>query len=212
MHDLKVRTLVLGALQTNCYVISNEETKEAIVIDPAANADRIIQYLQVNDLVCKGILLTHGHFDHIMAAAELTAFTGVKLYAYEAEARVLADPDLNLSAALSKEYHLIPDILWKDHEKISIIGFSCEVIHTPGHTCGGVCYYFAEQGILISGDTLFHESVGRTDFPTSDGHLLLESIRTKLMVLPEETVVYPGHGEATTIGHERDHNWFLLGS
>jgi glyoxylase-like metal-dependent hydrolase (beta-lactamase superfamily II) len=209
MNDFKIKTLVLGMVQTNCYIISNEIAKEAIVIDPADKAVAIEQYLKANDLVCKGILLTHGHFDHILAASELAGDTHAKIHIHEAEAELAENPDLNASAQFRREYSLIPDVLLKDNEVLPMAGFTVKVIHTPGHTAGGACYYFTELGVLFSGDTLFLESVGRTDLPSGNGRTLVESIRSKLMLLEDQVKVYPGHGNPTTIGYERDNNIYI---
>lgn len=209
MIDFKMQILVLGMVQTNCYIISNENIKEAIVIDPADNADRIEQYLKANDLVCKSILLTHGHFDHIMAATELAEFAHASIYANEAEVRLLCDANLNASVQVRRECTITPDIEIKDNEILKLVGFTIRAIHTPGHTEGGTCYYFTEQGILISGDTLFRESIGRSDLPTGNGKVLVESILNKLMPLEDQVKVYPGHGMPTTIGYERDNNIYL---
>lgn len=210
MSGILVKTLELGALQTNCSVVSQTDTKEAIVFDPADRADLIEQYLKSNDLVCKAILLTHGHFDHILAARELAAITGAAIYAQEEEAVLLANPSLNLSIKFyGKECSLTPDILLKDEQRLEIAGFRIQVIHTPGHTQGGACYHFIDHGVLISGDTLFFEEIGRADLPTGDFTTLVESIKTKLMLLEDSVVAYPGHGPSTTIGHERVNNSYL---
>ncbi len=209
MTNLKLKVLVLGVFQTNCYIISNADTKEAIVIDPADNQEKIEEYLKANDLVCKAILLTHGHFDHILAAESLKGITATNIYAHEDEVELLKDPNLNSSARVRRECTLVPDILLKDQEMLELAGFKIRVIHTPGHTSGGTCYYFLGHAILISGDTLFLESVGRSDLPTGDGKLLIKSLLDKIMTLEDGVKVYPGHGEATTIGYERDHNIYL---
>lgn len=209
MNKLQVKALVLGIVQTNVYIVSNEDTKEAIVFDPADNAVIIEQYLKANDLVCKGILLTHGHFDHIMAVKELSLDTHALIYAHEAEAALLKDSHMNASYHTRRECSVIPDVLLKDNQVLHLAGFTVKVIHTPGHTAGGACYYFNGHLVLFSGDTLFKESIGRTDLPTGNSRLLLESVRSKLMILEDQVVVYPGHGDATTIGYERDNNIFL---
>ncbi len=209
MSAFRMKILVLGMIQTNCYIISNGETKEAIVIDPADDAEKIEQYLKANDLVCKAILLTHGHFDHILAVEALAKVTNVKIYAHEAEEQLLKDPELNSSSHIRRECSLTSDIWLKDQEILQLAGFQIKVIHTPGHTAGGVCYYFPGHGILISGDTLFCESIGRSDLPTGNGSQLVEAILSKLMILEDTVKVYPGHGEATTIGYERDNNRYL---
>lgn len=210
MSELVMNKLVLGMVQTNCYIVSNKETKETIVFDPADSAEKIEQYLKANDLVCKAILLTHGHFDHILAASGLAGTTRAKIYAYETEARLLADADLNASAQVRAECTLIPEVLLKDQETLHLAGFTIRVIHTPGHTAGGCCYYFIDHGILISGDTLFLENIGRSDLPTGNGEVLVNSIINKLMILEDQVFVYPGHGRPTTIGHERENNSYLM--
>lgn len=209
MSKMEIETMVLGMVQTNCYIICNPETKEAIVIDPADNAGKIEKYLKENDLVCKGILLTHGHFDHIMAASELAAFTHAPICSHEEEKELLKDPNRNASSHIHRELSLEPEILLKDQENHIFAGLQFQVIHTPGHTQGGVCYYFADQRVLFSGDTLFFESIGRTDLPTGNYNKLIESIHQKLMKLEDVVEVYPGHGRPTTIGYERGNNPFL---
>ncbi len=212
MNSFNLKTLVLGMVQTNCYIIDNQETKEAIVIDPADQADRIEQYLKANDLVCKGIVLTHGHFDHILAARELASATSAPIHASEQEAELLADPRRNVSSQIRRECTLVPEVLLTDDQVLQLAGFTIRVIHTPGHTAGGVCYYFPEHELLFSGDTLFRESIGRTDLPTGDSRQLIASIQQKLMPLEDSVMVYPGHGRATTIGYERENNVYLNGS
>lgn len=209
MELFKLQTLVLGMIQTNCYVISNQETKQALVIDPADEADKINTYLQTNGLTCEAILLTHGHFDHILAVEELKHLTKAKVYAHEEEVQLLGDAKLNASHHIRRVCELIPDVLLKDGQSLKLAGFNINVIHTPGHTCGGVCYYFKEYEILISGDTLFYESIGRTDLPTGDINTLVGAISNKLMLLSDQVRVYPGHGLPTTIGHEREHNPYI---
>lgn len=212
MSEFAMKILVLGMVQTNCYIISNEETKEAIVFDPADHAERIEQYLKANDLVCKGILLTHGHFDHILAASELAAATKTPIHCHEAEVALLSDPRMNASSQIHRDCRLVPEIRLMDDQMLSLAGFTIRVIHTPGHTAGGACYYFPKHRTLISGDTLFRDSVGRTDLPTGNGEVLIKSIRAKLMVLEDEVLVYPGHGDKTTIGYERENNIYISGS
>lgn len=221
MKGIEIKPLVLGMVQTNCYIIRNPQTKEAIVIDPADDVDRIEKELKLNDLVCRGILLTHGHFDHIMVSDELRKRVKAPIYAHEQEEKLLGDPRVNASYMIGREVSIKPDVLLKDEDLIKLAGYHIKVIHTPGHTSGGACYYIMnpseaeridqsmDNAILISGDTLFYESIGRTDLPTGNHSQLIESIKNRLMVLEDELVVYPGHGQATTIGYERRHNIYL---
>lgn len=210
MGNLKIKTMVLGVVHTNTYIIRNEAVKKAIVIDPADDADKILDYIRTNDLVCEGILLTHGHFDHIMAAEKLAEQLGVKIYAHEAEEKLLSVPELNASAKTGTRISLTPDILLQDGQEIVMADFLIRVIHTPGHTAGGACYHFTGEAVLITGDTLFREEIGRYDLPTANGQELFASIKHKLFVLPLETEVYPGHGVPTMISHEKAHNPYFL--
>ena len=157
----------------------------------------------------KAILLTHGHFDHAGAAEELADKYQISIYAHEAEKETLEDPGLNLCGMIGehKVYHA--DIFVKDEEVLNLAGFSIRVFFTPGHTIGGCCYYIADEKILFSGDTLFQESVGRTDFPRGSASDLIRAIREKLMPLPDDVTVYTGHDESTLIGYERMHNPYL---
>ena len=209
MDKMIIQTLVLGMVQTNCYIIHMENSKEAVVIDPADQAAEILQTLQANDLVCEAILLTHGHFDHILAVRELAEATNAPVYVQEEEVQLLGNADLNASSLRGSAYTLTPDRLLKDEEVLNIAGLSINVIHTPGHTIGSACYYFAGQGILFSGDTLFLECIGRTDLPTGNQSAIIQSIRSKLLLLEDQVKVYPGHGDTTTIGYERDNNRYI---
>lgn len=209
--EMDMKILVLGMVSTNCYIISNHETKEAVIIDPADKAEVIKQYVNDNGLSVVGILFTHGHFDHIMAANELTAYYHTKIYAGKEEKTLLGDSGMNCSSNVGRSCQVIPDIDLEDGDMITLAGMHIKVIHTPGHTAGGVCYYFMNQGVLISGDTLFLESIGRTDLPTGNGTKLIESIKNKLLLLDDNTKVYPGHGDSTTIAYEKRNNPYLNG-
>ena len=209
MREVHIKTLVLGKVQNNCYIVKGQKSQEVIVIDPGDEVNKIKEYLKENDLECKAIFLTHGHFDHITAAEGLKELTDAPIYAHEVEVTLLADPKLNASSYMGEEISLSPDILIKGREEFQIGGLSWQVIHTPGHTEGGVCYYLIDHGIIFSGDTLFYESIGRTDLPTGNHRMLIEAIHNQLMVLADNIEVYPGHGRPTTIGHERSNNPFL---
>lgn len=207
MSDFRIITKVLGSVSTNCYFIYHDQTKEAVIIDPADNPPAITAAVRAAGLIPKAVLLTHGHFDHILAAAEIKAEYQIPLYAGEKEAALLADSRINLSAGMGRTgIELQADRWLRDGETFSMAGFIFQVIATPGHTEGSVCYYIAEEKTLISGDTLFHRSLGRTDFPTGDYFAILHSLRNVLFKLPPETIVAPGHGQPTSIEYERKYN------
>ena len=218
MSKIRIGKMVLGVCQTNTYFVyrdresDNENAvRETIVIDPADQGQKIYDALNRNGFAVKAVLLTHGHFDHIWGCKELLLAAGeeVKLYACAAEQELLEDAGKNVSAQAGRPYTVKADVFLQDGDIVEAAGMSCKVIATPGHTAGGCCYYFEEAGLLVSGDTLFQESVGRTDLPTGSMSTLVRSIREKLLVLPESTLVYPGHGDSTTIGQEKSYNPFL---
>ncbi len=209
---MKVESMVLGQIQTNCYFAINEATKETIVIDPADRPEAIIRKAVDEGLDLKAIFLTHGHADHMLGVGGLKEKLGLPVYACEAERELLADPAQNLSPALfRKTVSLNADVWVKDGQELTVAGMTFRVLWTPGHTPGGCCYYSEEAGVLFSGDTLFAGSVGRTDFPGGSMSDLVRGIREKLTKLPNETKVYPGHMETSTIGEERRYNPYLGG-
>ena len=209
MVPMRIQQYVVSACATNCYFAINDETREVLIIDPGASAKQLAEKVKEHDLKPAAILLTHGHFDHAAAAEELAQLLDVKIYAHEAEQETLETPGLNLSGweGKSETYHA--DVYLKDEQELELAGFKVRVLFTPGHTVGGCCYYFVEQGTLFSGDTLFEGSIGRTDFPKGSASQLIRAINEKLMILPDETAVYPGHGDMTAIGMERVNNPFL---
>ena len=209
MAPLKVEQYVVGPVQTNCYFAINDDTKEVLVIDPGASADQLAKKICQEKLTPIAILLTHGHFDHAGGAEELAKHFDIKIYAEEHEKEPLDTPSLNLSGweGVQKTYHA--DVFLKNEQEIDLAGFHIRVFHTPGHTVGGCCYYFPYQNVVFSGDTLFCTSVGRTDFPKGSAAQIIRSIKEKLLPLPDETTVYTGHNDITTIGAERMYNPYL---
>ena len=208
MSKIKIETLLLGHMQTNGYFLYHEDVREAIIIDPADRTNEIVERLEQLNLKPCAILLTHGHFDHILSVADIKEKYDILVYSQLEEKEVLGDSNKNLSVRLSKAVTISPDVLLKDGEEIVLGQIPIRVIHTPGHTIGSTCYYVESADILVSGDTLFYEEVGRCDLPTSNFESILHSIREKLFVLKEETRVYPGHDKPTTIGHEKKYNPF----
>lgn len=206
MSDFRIKTYVLGSVSTNCYVIYHEKTKAALIVDPADCAARILEQCANLGVKPEAILLTHGHFDHILAAEELKQAYSCKLYAGREETELLLNPAKNMTAHMGKQVSIRPDILVGDGDVLKLAGYEWNVLETPGHTPGSVCYYCAEEGVLISGDTLFEESLGRTDFWGGSTSAIIKSISEKLFALPDDTMVYAGHGEPTTIGHEKLYN------
>ena len=209
MTKLKIEEYQVGAIMTNCYFLINEETKETIIVDPGGSTKLLESKIQEGGLKPVAILLTHGHFDHASGAGELKQKYGIKIYAHEDEKETMKNPDINLSTMLGITEQYESDIYVKEGDILHLAGFDLEVIHTPGHTAGGVCYYMKEQKILVSGDALFCMSIGRTDFPGGSASSLIRAIKEKLMVLPGDVQVLPGHEGKTYIGYERDHNPYL---
>lgn len=203
--------ITAGIYATNCYVIGCENTRQGIIVDPGGDAGRIMQAVSKNGLDIKYIILTHGHFDHIGALEEVKDKTAAKVAVHAGDAHMLDDPGKSLAALVGGGTGTVsPDVLLKDGDRIKVGDLEMEIIHTPGHTPGSICIKIGDA-VLISGDTLFAGSVGRTDLPGGDFESLMHSIKTRLAVLPGHTKVYPGHGVATTIEREKEKNPFLNG-
>ena len=207
--SLEIWYQVLGMVQTNCYLVVDRAGRDAVLIDPADEGPAIEVMQKEANAQIKGILLTHGHFDHMTAAREAAESFRTQIYASEAERELLADERMNCSYMGAKRLTLEADVWLKDGEVLTFGAISVKAISTPGHTKGGMCYYFEGCDVLISGDTLFFETVGRTDLPTGNSSAIIESVNKKLMVLPEDTLVLPGHGSQTTIGYEKRNNPYL---
>ena len=206
---MEMKHYCVGQVATNCYFAINEETKEMLVIDPGDSAQMLAEKSKKEGLKPKAVLLTHGHFDHAMAAEELAELFGIPVYAHEAEKDTLEDSGKNVSIMIGRRDSYHADVYVRDGEVLQLAGMELKVLHTPGHTAGGCCYYLEKEKVLFSGDTLFCQSVGRTDFPGGSMSKLVRSIKEKLMALPDEVRVYPGHMGLTTIGTERARNPYL---
>ncbi|AWW25346.1 MBL fold metallo-hydrolase [Acetobacterium carbinolicum] len=207
---MKVIKKSLGQMGTNCYVVWDEKTLEAAVIDPGFEDQRISDIINENKLKVNYILLTHGHFDHLGGVNQIKKLTGAKVLIHENDADCLIDPRRNLSVLAGMSMILEPaDGFLNENETITLGNIAFRVIHTPGHSKGGICLLAEDQ--LFAGDTLFNTSIGRTDFADGDLNELLNGIKSKLFVLDDATTVLPGHGENTTIGYEKTNNPFLKG-
>jgi glyoxylase-like metal-dependent hydrolase (beta-lactamase superfamily II) len=209
MKNMKIMQCVVGQIETNCYLLVNQSTKEILIVDPGDQPEKIIRAVDKAQGTPVAILLTHGHYDHILAVNKLKKTYPLRIYAYKDEERLLASPDWNLSGYGGAGVVVIPDVLLKDGQQVEAAGLSFQVIHTPGHTSGSCCYYFQKDEVLISGDTLFCESVGRTDFPTGSTGQIIDSLHKLLEQLPSQVEVLPGHGSSTTIEHEKRYNPFV---
>ena len=209
MGELRIGRMVMGSVGTNCYFVYDSENKKALVFDAPCDGEGIYRRLKDKGIEVAALLLTHGHFDHILGANELRKAASIKIYACEDEQDVCEDTHNNCTDQIGRLYTVKCNRYIKDGEEIEIEGIRCRLIETPGHTKGSCCYYFEDAGFLISGDTLFCGSIGRSDLPTGSEATLIRSIKEKLMCLPDDVKVYPGHGDETTIEYERRYNPFL---
>lgn len=204
MSDFTVDRLEVGPMAANCYIVTHVPTKDACLIDPGGEPERINSFLKKNGLKPKFIINTHGHGDHILA----DGYFGVPIYIHRLEKDFLTDPGLNLSGAFGLSVK-VPKAskLLEDGDKIYLNDLELEILHTPGHTPGGISVRLGD--VVFTGDTLFAGTVGRTDLPDGDEDVLLNGIRKKLFTLDDDTVVYPGHGRESTIGIEKESNPFF---
>lgn len=207
---MEIKRLVLGIVRTNCYIVYTEETKKAVIIDPAADSRRITEEISALGVTPEAVLLTHGHFDHMLAAESLRNGYHIPVCVLKEDAELLKAPNLNCSEQfLHMSYGISADEELADGQVLTFLDGALTVIATPGHTEGSCCYYAEKEGILFSGDTLFQGSVGRTDLPTGRAAQISASIREKLFVLPDNTLVLSGHGDQTTIGEEKQYNSYV---
>ena len=207
-----LETFPVGPLQANCILLGDEETGEAIVIDPGDEAERIHDRLTKHGLKLKQILLTHAHIDHVGGALKLKQLTGAPIFLNEDDQSLLKTMKMQASwIGLPTPETAPPDEGLADGQIVGLERYPAQVIHTPGHTQGSICLHFAPLKLLVAGDTLFEGSIGRTDLPGGNFDQIIDSIQTRLLALPDETRVLPGHGPATTIGVERRSNPFLRG-
>lgn len=205
-----VKMLVVGPFASNCYVVGSSSTEEGIIIDPGAEAGSILRTVQQEGLSISLIVATHAHMDHVDALQAVKERTNAQFALHEAEKALLSGGAMRPLQSLGLSPYQStpePDRLLKDGDRIDVGDLHFEVLHTPGHSPGGIC--LSGHGVVFSGDALFNFGIGRTDFPGGSYERLMKGIHEKLMVLPDETIVYPGHGPATTIGDERRGNPFL---
>ncbi len=208
---MKIDRLILGAYETNCYVLrSGEAAKDCLLVDAGLGAGKLIKFLQEHKLNPVAVVLTHGHIDHIAGVAALRAeFPDIKVHIHKLDAEMLAEPQTNLSAMAGEAFSIEPaNFSLEEQSVIEQAGVKLSVLHTPGHTPGGICLYSKGEGIVFTDDTLFANGVGRTDLG-GNMEQLVKSIKEKLFTLPDETAVYPGHGPTTTIAQEKKSNPFL---
>ena len=209
MNRILVNSVVVSPFATNCYLVREQNKSSCVIVDPGGDPDVILFHLSELNLKPAAILITHGHIDHVIGLSEINSNNEIPVYAHIEEKPLLE------KVALQGKMFGLPEMVtpevsnWIDKENINIDGLNFKVIHTPGHSPGGCCYQLESE--IFVGDTLFESSIGRTDLPGGNYDQLIHSIKTKLLILSDEMIVYPGHGDQTTIGHEKKYNPFLRG-
>lgn len=203
---IEVTTVTVGFLASNCYIVRERGNTEAVLIDPGADYEKISAVLEAKGLTPKAVLLTHAHFDHCNAVSRFKA-DGCRVYLHNAD-EILLRTEMNMAGGMGARFNpFTPDVLFLDGFVIDECALTFKCVHTPGHTAGGVCYII--DNLIFSGDTLFCLSIGRSDFPTGNGRELINSVSEKLFALSGDYIVYPGHGESTTLDFERKHNPYV---
>lgn len=206
-----LETFPVGLLQCNCSIVGDESTGEAMVIDPGDNVDYILERLRAHKLTLKQIVVTHAHIDHVGGAVRLKRATGAPILLNENDLPLLKMMDMQAAwLGITPPEVAAPDENAREGMVVVVGSHKAQVLHTPGHTQGSICLHFADDKLLLAGDTLFAGSIGRTDLPGGDGRQILRSIHDRLLTLPDETRVIPGHESETTIGEEREGNPFLV--
>ena len=203
MAELEIKLLMVGSGYTNCYLVKNKDNNEGFIIDPGEDAYKIMGHINSMGMTPKAILLTHCHYDHILAVDELREKYNIKVYISKEDAKGIVDPKINLTLKHGFPTAVEPDVTLEDGEMLNIAGVDIKFILTPGHTPGSGCFYIKDKNLLFSGDTMFRASRGRTDFPGGSDEAIIKSIKTKLLTLPDNTYVCPGHMETTSIEQEK---------
>lgn len=209
METIYISGVRANTIGSNTYVYYDEQTLVGVVVDPGVGPEKVIEAIDAKNIDIQHILLTHGHFDHIAAVPYIKHKYNAHICALKQENVVLLNPQFNGSSLIGNPTTIVADKLLNDGDEIRIGNGTLKVIHTPGHTVGGACYYDEKNGVIFAGDTLFFESIGRTDFYTGDSHSIYASIKRKICSLPEDVTVFCGHGQQTTIGHEKKYNPYI---